>query len=63
MVNSFKETMPIVTALSSDFLMERHWNEIKKILKNPEIELEKKEYTLGTLIKMEVDKYADQIIM
>lgn len=55
--------MPIVTALSSDFLMERHWNEIKKILKNPEIELEKKEYTLGTLIKMEVDKYADQIIM
>jgi len=63
MVNSFKETMPIVIALRNEKLWDWHWAEIWKILGNPDVELERMEFTLGILIKIEVDKYSEEIIM
>lgn len=61
MVNSFKETMPIVIALWNDKLLDWHWKEIKTILNQPDIDIDA--VTLGNLIRMEVDKYSEQILM
>lgn len=59
-VRQFKDTMPIVLALGNSKLQPRHWTQIKEIMKT-ELELEKKEFTLGQIIENRAADYSEQI--
>ena len=52
-VIKFKETMPVVEALSNSKLREVHWVEIKQTI-GTELPLENKDFTLETLIALNV---------
>jgi hypothetical protein len=63
-VADFRETMPIVTSLGSKDLENYHWAEIRAVAKIPEdFELEDKTYNLGELIKLNVSKYQEEIVL
>ena len=53
--------MPIVNALRNDKLRDRHWIKIKNIMNKPELDIDA--VTLGLLIKYEVDKYSEEILL
>jgi len=57
LVNTFKEAMPIVTALRNDKLTERHWDEIKTLIKQKELDVNRDDFTLKSLIDMDVNQY------
>jgi dynein heavy chain, axonemal len=56
MVWKYKDTMPVVTALRSEYLMEEHWKDIKAIIKS-EFSIDDVEFTLKKLLALQVDKY------
>jgi dynein heavy chain len=60
MVVQFKEAMPIVTALRNDKLEPNHWAEIKTLI-SKDFETENPEFTLKTLIDMDVNQFAEEI--
>ncbi len=60
MVWEYKDTMPVVTAMRSDKLLEDHWIDIKTILKN-DFDIKDPNFTLQSLINMNVAQYADEI--
>lgn len=61
MVETFRVTMPVVTALRQEALEESHWTEIQELVQG-EIDVEKDDFTLQNLIALEVEKVQDQII-
>ena len=52
--------MPVVTYLRDDSLQERHWNEIYEIL-GDQLNLQDDNFTLQTLIELNVKKDKDKI--
>ena len=59
-VVQFKETMPVVEALSNPKLRDYHWEEVKELLK-ADIPLEERQFTLETLIDLNVAKYKEEV--
>jgi dynein heavy chain len=59
-VLTFKEAMPVVVALRNDKLKENHWAEIQSLINKP-IEVDDVNFTLKSLIDMDVNQYADEI--
>jgi len=53
-VEQFKEAMPIVKAFRNDKLQENHWAEIKALI-NKDFEMDKEEFTLKSLIDLDVN--------
>jgi hypothetical protein len=53
-VLTFKEAMPVVTALRNDKLKENHWAEIQSLINKP-IEVDDPNFTLKSLIDMDVN--------
>lgn len=51
MVWKYKDTMPVVTALRSEYLTEDHWRDIKTILKS-EFSIEDADFTLKKLLAL-----------
>jgi dynein heavy chain len=60
-VYEFKDTMPIVTALGNKELMEDHWRQIMREVPGIDFELEKKEFSLGQLIDINIADYQEVI--
>lgn len=59
LVLAFKDTMPIVKALSNpNLVVEIHWKEIKEALEI-DFPLENKDMTLGKLIELDVARKQD----
>lgn len=56
MVWKYKDTMPVVTALRSEYLSEEHWRDIKMIIKS-EFSIIDSEFTLKKLLALGVDNY------
>lgn len=56
MVWKYKDTMPVVTALRSEYLTDDHWRDIKSIIKS-EFSITDSEFTLKKLLALGVDKY------
>mmetsp|Transcript_30329 Transcript_30329/g.22080 ORF Transcript_30329/g.22080 Transcript_30329/m.22080 type:complete len:95 (-) Transcript_30329:9324-9608(-) len=61
MVETFRVTMPVVTALRQEALEESHWSEIQELVQG-EIDVNQDDFTLQNLIALEVEKVQDQII-
>lgn len=53
--------MPIVTALRNDKLYDTHWNDIKKVI-NKDIDVKKEDFTLQSLIVMDINQYQEEIV-
>ncbi len=63
LVMAFKNTMPIVEALGNRNLLELHWAEIKRLLQTPsDFNIEDRQFTLGKLVELRVDKKQEEII-
>lgn len=60
-VFEFKDTMPIVNALGNKELQPDHWIEIKNQVPGIDFELEKKEFSLGQLIDINISEYQEVI--
>lgn len=60
-VHNFREAMPVVTALRSQFLKESHWEEIKKVLKT-DVNLKEANYSLQDLLNLNVSEHQEDII-
>jgi len=56
----FRETMPVVEALSNQRLKEIHWKEIKDTI-NTDLPLENRDFTLETLINLNTAKHKEEI--
>ncbi|KAL4470156.1 hypothetical protein ABPG72_009081 [Tetrahymena utriculariae] len=61
MVWKYKDTMPVVTALRSEYLTEDHWRDIKAILKS-DFSIEDADFTLKKLLALQVDKHQEDIM-
>ena len=59
-VVTFKEAMPIVTALRNEMLGEHHWKQITDLVKK-DIEVSNEEFTLEALIALEVNQFQEEI--
>ena len=63
MVYDFKDTMPVVTALRSNFLKDDHWNQIKAILNvKEEFNVYDDDFTLKNLMDLNVVKYQEELV-
>ncbi|KRX08296.1 P-loop containing nucleoside triphosphate hydrolase [Pseudocohnilembus persalinus] len=60
-VTSVRNTMPVVTALRSQYLTETHWEEIKKIL-NADFDIENPEFTLQKMMDLKAAQFSEEII-
>ena len=58
----FKDTMPIVEALSNKNLEAFHWEQIRYVIDNRTFPLEEKCFKLGELIELNISKYQDAIV-
>jgi dynein heavy chain, axonemal len=56
MVWQFKDTMPVVIALRSEYLTQEHWNDIKNILQS-DFSIDDPEFTLKKLLDLKVALY------
>jgi hypothetical protein len=54
--------MPIVTALANKRLQDYHWTMIHEELQLEEVDLSKRDMTLGKLIELNVARKQEQII-
>lgn len=55
-VVTFKEAMPIVTALRNEMLGEHHWGQIKGLIKK-DFDIAHEDFTLEALIELEVNQF------
>lgn len=55
-VVTFKEAMPIVTALRNDMLGEDHWKQIKGLIKK-DFDINHEDFTLEGLIELDVNQF------
>ena len=62
LVNQFKDAMPIVTALRNEKLEEHHWAQIKSLIKK-EIDVSQSDFSLKSLIDMDVNQYQEEIVV
>jgi len=62
LVNQFKDAMPIVTALRNDKLEEHHWAQIKSLIKK-DIDVSQSDFSLKSLIDMDVNQYQEEIVV
>ena len=62
LVNQFKDAMPIVTALRNDKLEEHHWAQIKALIKK-DIDVSQSDFSLKSLIDMDVNQYQEDIVV
>lgn len=60
-VVQFKEAMPIVTALRNDKLTTEHWAEIKALI-NQDFDVNDEDFTLQSLIALNVNQYQEDIV-
>lgn len=60
-VIAVKNTMPVVTALRSQYLTDTHWDEIKKIL-DAEFDIHDIEFTLEKMIALKAAEHSEEII-
>ena len=61
LVTTFKEAMPIVTALRNQNLQDSHWDEIKTLIGQKDLDVTREDFTLKALIDMDVNQYQEQI--
>jgi dynein heavy chain len=61
-VFEFKETMPIVNALGNKHLKAEHWSQIQDDVLKVDFAMENKDFTLGTLIDINIANFQDDII-
>lgn len=61
LVNTFKEAMPVVKALSSDKLMESHWTQIKGLIKK-DFDIADPSFNLKSLIDLGVNEFQEEIV-
>ncbi len=59
-VVQFRETMPVVEALSNQKLKEVHWREIKDVI-GTDLPLEERDFALETLIDLDTAKHREEI--
>jgi dynein heavy chain len=59
LVVTFKDAMPIVTALRNNYLEENHWDEIKTLINQTELNVKDENFTLKALIDMNVNQYQE----
>lgn len=62
LVNQFKDAMPIVTALRNEKLEEHHWAQIKSLIKK-DIDVSQSDFSLKSLIDMDVNQYQEEIVV
>ena len=62
LVNTFKEAMPIVTALRNEKLEDHHWTQIKGLIKK-DIDVNASDFSLKSLIDMDVNQYQEEIVI
>lgn len=60
-VYTFRDSMPIVTALRSQYLGEEHWEEIKQLVK-VDFDIKNDEFTMQSLVDNNFAKYQEEII-
>lgn len=60
-VETFKEAMPIVTALRNDKLGEHHWAQIKDLIKK-DFDIAQEDFTLKSLIDLDVNQFQEEIV-
>jgi len=57
LVESYKDAMPIVSALRNQNLKEDHWKEIREIINKPSFNVEEEGYTLEKLLEENVNPF------
>jgi len=57
LVETFKEAMPIVEACRAPELTADHWEAINDMIPNGKIDIEREDFTLLSLIELEVNEY------
>jgi dynein heavy chain len=62
LVETFKEAMPIVKACRAEELLSEHWDAINDLIPNGKIDIEREDFTLLSLIELEVNEYQDDIV-
>ena len=60
-VFKFRDSMPIVTALRSQYLSAEHWEEIKQLVQ-VDFDIESEEFTMQSLVDFNFAKYQEEII-
>jgi dynein heavy chain len=60
LVETFKEAMPIVTALRNDKLLEIHWAQIKNLIKK-DFDVTEDDFTLKSLIDLDIIQFQEDI--
>ena len=60
LVETFKEAMPIVKAFRNDKLTEVHWGQIKALIQK-EYDITQDDFTLKSLIDLDVNQYKEEI--
>jgi dynein heavy chain len=60
LISTFKEAMPIVTALRNDKLTEVHWGQIKGLIKK-DFDVAEDNFTLKSLIDLDVNQFQEDI--
>lgn len=60
LVDTFKEAMPIVTALRNEKLAEVHWAQIKNLIKK-EFDINQDDFTLKSLIDLDIIQFQEDI--
>lgn len=60
LISTFKEAMPIVTALRNDKLTEVHWGQIKGLIKK-DFDVTEDNFTLKSLIDLDVNQFQEDI--
>lgn len=60
-VIAVRNTMPVVTALRSQYLTDTHWDEIKQIL-NAEFDIHDPDFTLEKMISLKAAEHSEEII-
>jgi len=61
LVNTFKDAMPVVKALSTDKLGEHHWGQIKGLIKK-DFDIADPSFNLKALIDLNVNDYQEEIV-
>ncbi|CAD8108771.1 unnamed protein product [Paramecium sonneborni] len=56
----FKDTIPVVTALRSQYLQQTHWQEIKQLVRQ-EFDINDQQFTLNKLLDMNVAQHNEMI--
>jgi dynein heavy chain len=60
-VETFKDAMPIVKSLRNKQLEENHWTEIQTLIQKP-IDINNPDFTLKSLIELDVNQYVEDIV-